>query len=90
MVRRYSCIRRLATNRSLRLLTSSVSAVLRLCLIGALSLTLAGVAGAQTKIDLSTGFDNNYRPGTWTPLNVRVANAPSNAPAQLIPAVDHP
>lgn len=40
-------------------------------------------AAAEVRLDLSAGFDNNYRPGCWTPLIVRVSNAPSNTHAQI-------
>ena len=54
-----------------------------IALLPLLFLAFAACAGADVKVDLSAGFDNNYRPGAWTPLTVRVANAPSTTPAQL-------
>jgi len=60
--------------------------LLRLCALSAaaLGLLLASPrATADATIDLSPGFDSVYRPGAWTPLLVRVTNAPSNTPAQI-------
>lgn len=38
---------------------------------------------AQVKLDLTPGFDNNYRANSWTPLTVKIANPSVNGAAQL-------
>jgi hypothetical protein len=64
-----------ASNRRFRTISAPLAAVLLLVAWRA--------ASAEVKLDLSAGFDNLYRAGTWTPLVVRVSGSPSNTPAQL-------
>lgn len=57
-----------------------------LSLVAALLLALPLVAArarADAKLDLTVGFDNNYRANAWTPLTVRITNAGVNGPAKL-------
>lgn len=56
---------------------------IRPALAAVILLAAGGAARAEVKLDLSAGFDNLYRAGTWTPLVVRVSGSPSNTPAQL-------
>ncbi len=55
-----------------------------ICLLLAIACSLLPTAArADLKLDLSAGFDGNYRPGAWTLLTVKVSNAPSTTSAQL-------
>src|ERR1051326_699103 len=53
----------------------------------AVLLAVAGVRGtADVRLDVVTGFDNNYRVGSWTPIQVRVSgvSADTNAHVQIM------
>jgi hypothetical protein len=53
------------------------------CLVLLAAACLASGARGDVKLDLFPGFDNAYRPDSWTPLTVRMTGAGVDAPGKL-------
>jgi hypothetical protein len=59
------------------------SGMMRSALTAFFALSVITSSHAKPTLELRSGFDGNYRPNTWTPLQVRIINPGANTGARL-------